>query len=143
MENTGLSNINLGINNFTDTWNGDGFWYEWGDKILNLEHITVKNCTSLNWLELPKPSESFDTSDKKYLKDINISGSSLGGRISEFLAQEAFSPTYYPTNHLLQVDVSSLVDSSGNNVPVSTYLDIINATISEWFSEGKYINFMY
>ena len=87
---------------------------------------------------LPKPSDSYSSSNKEYIEYLNISGTAIGENIDEFFSQSVFlRPNSYPDGHSLEVSARNITDASGNKVTLS--LDKYNEIINLWDGSGKFI----
>ena len=140
LTNSKLTSLNLGTDS-QEEWENygeTGNYNNYGHKFLNLKYIDLSNNSGLTNILLPKPSDSYSSSNKEYIEYLNISGTAIGENIDEFFSQSVFlRPNSYPDGHSLEVSARNITDASGNKVTLS--LDKYNEIINLWDGSGKFI----
>ena len=118
---------------------GEGNYYDYGFSTYNLRSLDVSDCPTLQSLHLPHSSDSYSDVAKKYLEVVNISNTKLGlqASLDSFMDNEAFSPTNYPSGHVLEVIAKNVKDVSNNPCYLSN--GKYNELISAWASTGRTI----
>lgn len=99
----------------------------------NLTKINLRNNVSLTAVILPNPSNVYEGRTKQYLRQVDLSGTSLLS-VSEFLRQDAFqNPEQYPEGHTLEL---TILDMRAEGASVAT-LNAINSTVQRWNDSGS------